>query len=503
MQKTNTARRIEILCITIMWLGISFFYLLFALNVWPPLDTDALAYMPPIVQYAQNHKLTNAVWSLAKIYDPTREGRLVYHGFLYQMLVGSLMPNPTYRTAVFMIAILNVITLGSIGFIFYRLVSHSHLNSLWRISIAGSALLGISNLINGLVGRPDTFVILIISLAIVILMSTDKHRHWIIFGLAIGILICSHTISAIISTALFIAYLSSRFDKREFLSYLFRALGLASLTFAMCFLWYPYSLSDWIRGNYLQSLDVVWPYFKASLLYYWFITPSTFFYGVTFIIGLGCAAYLYQRVKSSIKIKRVLFFSAFVALALSYYFGIRVPLRSYNLRIFAPLVYTAIIYTYVIWDRNYEPGVRKYKKGFVMVGLLTIFIISSFSFCREILLFRGNLKNGTSYNEARKFLQDFRSRNNGVIMLSGGFFSLTEDYNNIVFGTESDISTLKPDYILLKQAAYRGKLFVREIPGFIIIKDFYCKTPPRLFGIDIARINRGYDFAVYRRVNKL
>ena len=493
----RTARRIEILSIAVIWLSISFFYLLFALNVWPPLDSDALAYIPHILQYANNHKLLNCVWS--PLYGP--ETRLVYHGFLFQMLIGSLIRPAAYRSIIFIIAIINAITLACLAFIFYRIISGSKLSSFRKVSIVGSGMLGISTLINGLVGRPETFALLVVSLLICGLITTDKRRHWIFFGLSIGILVCSHTIGAILLTVLFIAYLSSRFDRKEFMLNLVLALGLALVVITICFLWYPYSLVDWVKGNFRNSLLVVWSYWRANIFLYWFIMPDSFLFGLIFIISLSCAVYLYRCFKSVIKIKWLFFCSTFISLVLIYYFGIRVPTMSYNIRLFAPLIYSVILYTYILWEQRGKSRGQKYKKTLVTIALIIILIFCSFGFLREIILLRENIRNGISYNEARNFLQDFRSRNNGLIMLSVDLFSLTEDYNNIVVGLENDITTLKPDYILLQQA-YWGRLFPSSIPGYIIIRDFYCKIPPRLLGIRIGSVNRGYDFAVYQRENK-
>lgn len=497
--KLITQNKIGVISITIIWLSISFFYLFFALNVWPPLDGDALSYIPPIFQYANNRKLVNSIWAPIKIFDPQGEGRLVYHGFLYQMIVGSFVPSPTHRGIIFIIAILNIITLGCLSFIFYRFISIAKISSFWKIAITGSALLSISTLIYGLIGRPDTFAILILSLLIGALITTDKQRHWIFFGLAIGILACSCTVAAILLSVAFIIYLSIRFNRKQLITYSLLSLVLTSAVMSMCFLWYPYNLLDWIEGNYKHFLSAVMSYWKRSILLYWFIIPYSFLFGVIFIVALSCALYLYSCFKSLIKIKWLFFCSIFILLVLIYWFGIRVPTHSYNIRLFAPLIYAVIIYSYVFWEGS-NLGRQKYKKMLIRIGLLTIFILCAFGFLREIVLFQENTKSGMSYNKARYLLENFRAHHKGLIMLSSGLFTLTENYNNIVVSIviKEEIDKFNPDYIILQQV-YLKTLFPPEIPGFMIIEDFYSKTVPRLFGIKIANVNRGYSFAIYRK----
>ena len=488
-----------IVFIVIIWVAISSFMLISSLKMWPPFDGDASSYTPPMLTYAKDNSLTNPIWAELKLYDPAGKGRFITHGFLYQMIVGSLAPSPTYKSIIPIIAIFNILTLGVVSLLFYRSISvTSGLNIFWKGLIVTSAMLGISTSLYGDMGRPEIFATLIVGILACSIIATHVRWHWVLIAIAIGTLGCSHPVGGILLAAFSIVYMSIKFPGKLATTYLFSIMILSLSVFSLFFLWYPYSLTDWIIGNLNHASRAVIVTWKANAFYFWLVSPRRFFYGVIYMLGVVSAIYLYLCFKTKIQTKWLFLCGIFLLSIISYYFGIRVAARNYNLMIFAAWMYALIIYTLGFWFSNSNRMVKSLSKISIVIVIIGIFLISSLGFLRKIVLFADSMQNGMNYDQARKILSDIRNNNNGVFLLTKGLFTLTEDYDDIILEDVGFFRYKNCDFAVYQQAN-RSKTKPPQIDGFQLIKNFYSSHIPKFLGIKIANTVKGYNFAVYKK----
>jgi hypothetical protein len=498
--KTKESQLILLFFLIIIWVSVSFFYLLFSYYTWPPYDGDSVFYLPPAIQYAKDHTLLNKALLTEMFPYLVGQGRLVYHGFLYQMLIGSLAFQPTYPCAITIIAILKVIILACFIFLLYKILSLAHFGTFWKLSFIGTASLGISTFLHGLLGRPEPIAILFLTLLVIFIMHINIRWHWVLFGLAIAGLICSHPIGALLLSILFISYCATKFSLRQTIVYFFFTLCLTSLVSGFLFMWYPYTLWEWLGGIYYHFSKHVFFQPRFAIVENWFLSPSCSAYGVVFILAMLALMYLYSQFTKQIKIKWLFSCSVFLFLISAYYFAIYVSFRNYNLLMFSPLAYAVIVYAMSVWENSLR---RRKSKSFALVLrilIASVFFLSSFGFLRDIFLFFDHKKNGISYEKAKYMLSEFRNKNKGKLLISSGLFTLTEDYTNMIVAQPYSeiLDKFQPEHIFLQQV-YKGKRLPPEIPGYKLISNYYSQVVPKFLGARIANVTKAYNFAIYKR----
>src|SRR5262245_2906245 len=78
--------------LAIAWALATLFCIAAAVKTWPVIDGDGPAYFPAAVEWSAGRALTNPVWlpPLNDSLDGPGGRRYIYHGVLYQRLVGAL-----------------------------------------------------------------------------------------------------------------------------------------------------------------------------------------------------------------------------------------------------------------------------------------------------------------------------------------------------------------------------------------------------------------------------
>ncbi len=104
------------------WVAISTLLVFFGIHVWPAGAGDSQFLIPPAVEYRSSGELLHPFYQKAKIFDPAGEGRLVYHGFLLQMIVGSFAPAPGYASAHLVIMVIPAAALGFFALAVVRVI---------------------------------------------------------------------------------------------------------------------------------------------------------------------------------------------------------------------------------------------------------------------------------------------------------------------------------------------------------------------------------------------
>ena len=72
---------------------------------YPIMDGDAIDFLPHAISYAHHGTLIDP---FAKNFDSTGQGRLVYHGFLMEIVSGKMCPSSTYPALRMVLTSINI-----------------------------------------------------------------------------------------------------------------------------------------------------------------------------------------------------------------------------------------------------------------------------------------------------------------------------------------------------------------------------------------------------------
>ena len=182
-----------------------------------------------------------------------------------------------------------------------------------------------------------------------------------------------------------------------------------------------------------------------------------------------------------------------IIIAEAYYFWIRVPDRSYNAFAYSHLIIIGLIYSIISLTeiKSYSaPRARSIIYGFLCFSL----IAASADFIRRAIVFPFFLSDGVAYEDARGELMRLVDKGD-MVSVTGGFFSLTEDYSHIEVSAHRD--KFKGKWVL-RQQTYSGESKAPEINGYTLVNSNFSSTMPTYFGMKIANTCGAYNYAIYR-----
>ncbi len=489
---------------------ISAYLLISSFFAYPAIDGDAKTYFPPITAFASGRGLINPVMSESMYYDPTGGNRFVFHGYLFQILIGAIAWGKD-AAAIFTSARLLIAAIISLNaafslFMFCHVTRSTQVSKWKRAAYVSAALLGVMSALDYDPGRPEPYATFLVMSGACLMIITQWQFHWIIGGCFIGLLMATHPIACYLSFLLLSACMTTYYEWKSCLFVIARIILLSILTFASTLLIYPHTLTEWLSGCLRQMKDLALSESFSPLQHLqifaheWFISADgPFLYGLTFL-GLGGYACikLYPRLRENIRWNLGFYFFLFLMAASFYAIGIRMPWRRYNALVFSPFVFASILYACNSTSQrdNLLPkgGPRKYQ--FVFPVVLSCFLLASVYFLREVTLFPVYLKHGLSFKNAREQFATALVRC-GQMQVDTVLFPLTESYNQVTF--ESSLLEEPVDIpCIAKQQAYRGASQPPIIPGFKLVHDGFSKFVPKILGFEIASSPRGYNFAVYK-----
>jgi hypothetical protein len=453
---------------------------------YPVPDGDAQYYWPPMLSMAKGEGLLNRY--APDVWDNDKQNlcRLVYHGYLYPMLVGSLVWKPDYAAIGQTISVILACAVVIYSMFFYRLLKDSKVNGIWKGIFVVGATLGCTTFLVGHVGRAETLGTPIVVLCVSLVLSSAESWHPFIFGVGIGLLAATHPMGCILSALLVGLVTFARYENAD----AFKRLCLAGLTagvvWSVTFAFYPYSLSDWIHGllkngrNVAQFAEGV----NRDLWYRWFTEPSNSLYGLIYIVGFILFVLALPRILKQGKNRAgMLTCTALICFAVWNY-GIRYPGQNYNLLLFSPLVFG-----FVIWS-----ACRSLTGRFNIILTLFCVLAGSLGFIQRVLVFPHFLKGGMSFELARKQFAHLTSDSGGTVSVSSGLFSLTQDYSRV-----KKYYVLADPELLILQQVNRGVKSPPHMPGYQLITSYFSSVEPMLFGVKCANTISGYNFAAYRK----
>jgi len=479
--------------------------LTFAWNVWPLLDGDAIWFVPPMFAYAKEHRLVNEAVARVRDYDSLGEGRLVYHGFLYSMVVGKLALFPSYRAVVITMGILDVCSLFLWAAAFYRIMARLAGNfRLWHLLLILPSLTGLAAALAGLRGRPEPFVILLLGVLSNVLLSLPLHWQSVPSGLTVGAVATAHPVAALMCGLVWSSYTSCRHTTQEYMREMFVSALFALLAVIALLAWYPFPASDWVQGCIAHATTkvlVTRPQYAGNALYYWMTTPRfPLFAMLLLLVSLVCVLLL-RRYGSLIRCRLGFRLSIVLFLAVAYYFAVRVPARNYNLMALIPIGYSVIAgYVALCIPSSMEKKPDRSHTIGMLIGMMILWL-SALGLGRQIVVFYHHVHSGLSYAGAKARMEHIVRDCEKPIGVSAGFFPLFESTDGVIFLSAENAGQTAGAKTLVLQQANRGIQAPPRISEFVMTEDHYARSVPRLLGIKCANSYLGYEYAVYFRTN--
>jgi hypothetical protein len=473
-----------------LFLGsLSALFLWFGIKGFPVPDGDSIYYYPVMLDRAAGHGFSNHFSRFVQQFDPTGEGRLVYHGYLYPLLVGSLAWKPNYAAIEIVIAAFQIVSLATCAGLFWLALRDTpSAGRAMGFFLFVAATLACATIISGIAARAETIGIPIITTGVISLYAIPFRWHWLSCGVCIGLLAATHPIGSLLSGLLVAMYAFARLDFWPAGRFVLAAAGVAFATWAMTFWVYPFSLSEWVGGLLANGRNVIPNPTTApdsSLWYRWMLQPPATGYGLVYVCGAFVLVYYLRQYASFIKSRLAFAFCAIPVIFAIYNYGIRVPVQNYNLLLFAPLVLALIV----------RLGATAGHRALPLAALV-LFGLASLGFAQKVLLFPRFLQDGLGRDRASQQLADIRREFPGPIAISGGLFTLVNRYDGVdEFFDSNGAATV------VMQQAYRSVSTAPMMPGYRLVRSYFCPVIPRLFGLPIAHSVQGYNFALYRRID--
>ena len=483
--------------VCLLWSMVAATLLAFVWHRWPVLDDDAMDFVPPMVTYAKDGSLVNAVNPLWSQLDPVGGGRLIYHGFLYEMVVGKSTASATYPSIILTMGIIEVLALGACAFVLYRAARLVAGEFGWaRFALVALGIGGIASALISLRGRPEPFAMLLVALAAGGMFLLKRRWHFFLVGVALGLMAATHPTGTLLCGPVAAVYASTRCGAREWFAWLAKALVVSLAVFGITAIWYPYHIWEWVEGLLRHSSIVFAWDRRGRVLQYWLTVPRTALYGPLYLVSLVCGLWLSWKFRDRIRFKAGFLLSGLAFLLPAYFYNVRNPEQNYDF-ILAPLVYGVLIVGAAVWlslDKNALP-IRYRNLGMSLA--LTALTLTNLGFLRSAALFPFFLKHGLGYDQARARLQEIRAERPDRIDLDAGLFSLTEDYRNLTIASDRT----KEASLVVVQQVNRGRLLPPQLENYELIEDGFSRVVPRCLGVKLGNTVGGYNFAVYRRTD--
>jgi len=460
-----------------------------------PLGGDNLAYLPPAVCWAAGQGLTNPYYVRAVKGDPSGEARLVYHGFLYQRLVGALMTEPTYVAAVRVLGYFGFasILLG-VGFVLWpKIVQEAP--TPW---VEAALVIGAAQALAGEVfrnGRPEGVGTFWVVMGLAALLKLPAPWKYGLTGAALGLLGATSPIGAVLAGLALIAWLARELPERHWLAPVVWVAGGCGGAFFAAVAFYPYTFKEWITGL-THNADPVTGYQSYHLLNAWLFTSAGPLFGVIFLAALIPVAgdvIAQKRQKSPLRWGLYLFALA-IFMAAGFYFAR--DERNYNLRLLMPVWVIVASVGVIRWAsaggwRRMGPWL---VAGILAIGGVEVWRQAALQVIGQVGVRRDAFANTLEQIEAR-----------GTVALSDGLLVATSPTDTRISITEvvndsgQCTTTSTADFLCLQQVN-PTRLTPPPIEGWEYVWDDFSDEMPRLLGVPLARRPQGFQVAVYRRV---
>src|SRR6266853_2131181 len=267
--------------------------LLFAHHGYPVPDGDAQYYMPPMLRKAQNGSLVSDFSPDVMGFDLSGKKRLVFHGYLYPLTIGSLAWRPDYPTIEIVIGMFLVasLLLGCRLFLVLPRIASDRLKLL-DVLVVVAALPAFATSLIGHSGRAETLGAPILTVCLLWMLRANENWHSVIYAVLLGLLAGTSPMGCVIACLVLCLRVFYRWEPRRALRVLCIAGALSFAVWAATFLFYPYSLTDWISGLRENAHNVIRKEqgMDTNLWYRWMTQPGATGYGTIYLLGIGFCA---------------------------------------------------------------------------------------------------------------------------------------------------------------------------------------------------------------------
>ncbi len=464
----------------------------------PLLAADARVFLPQTVSFHERGELINHVWSGAAKLDRTGERRMVYHGFLFPMVLGKMMWRGDYLTLARCLAILQTIATLLPGVLLLILMKR------WQWELTARRVLLVlllmvagANYTQGSLGRPDVLAAVIVSAGLASIAAAPQSWHKFIAGISIGLVTAAAPVVGVLSGLLFAGYAAWRWQPRRCLIETAAAALLAGVVFAGCFWCYPYSLGEWWDGTMRMGSSAFSQAAQSSsvrsFFYDYVARGSSWFLGVALALALWSVWRMRQR--SAGAASPLLFYGALILLAAALVrFVFYISWARYNLLPLMPLGFLAVFHELGRARAAHHRPLNFYPR--VAFGIL---LILSFGFVGDLYERAHTLRFGLDLPQARERFAALRARSPAAIIgLHQSLFTLTEERGKIIFN--STAATIPAEAMLwLQPQAHSRDFQPPPIAGFRLLENYFNPQPVSLFGRSLWSGDRSCGFAVYER----
>ena len=468
------------------WAAVSVEAALRARAMWPAHVGDEIAFMPPMLARAQGRGLVNDIRPVDRERDPSGRRRFVHHGFLGSMVVGSVAA-PSYRGVEAALAAAGIAALALAALLFWTVLPAGASGAALLLPAAG--VLALATPIFGFQGRPEPFAMLVLALFSLAALLAGRARPEVA-GAGIGILGCTHPIGCLLAFLLVASAVFAAHAPRRAWAILARASAAAIAAALPIFLWFPYDLAGWIRGNLSHARVAVLGGQKSSLAAGWLLFTQTFGAAPIFLLaGVWSLAALRRRLAGRPeKLSRLLAVSAAAAFAGAAWFtGVRIAWRSYDVLLLSPVVLAALVFE----------AARRRRNG--PAAAVTVLFAAAFAggFLRVSAIRWAAQPRAVSYAAARSRLAELDRASAAPVLVSNGAFTLidrADGFRLVSAGGRTDAA----GQALFVSQAFSGWTEPPRIPGFRLVEDRFTRERPAWMGWKLSKNVPGYNYAVYR-----
>jgi hypothetical protein len=462
-----------------------------AWKVWPVIDGDGPAYFPPAVEWSLGRPLTNPLWlpPLDDSIDGPGGRRYIYHGFLYQMIVGTTGrwlgggPEATVRAAyvvhwlaalVAALAILSWAQLkGSIG--------------LAAALLLPMAMLGLSVAWHG---RMEPFAILLV--AAVSLGWYWLEGSWLreaTAGAGTALLFFTSPACGVVGGCLLLSAIIASQDPAAPISF---SRKLATTTAGFCLatiaaVWvFPYPIFDWVEGVRRHGRIHLGLAIGQGFVDTWLTRPELPLLAASLALLAVAATPNFWALGRVLPRPRRIAFGVFVVL---FFAGLTVIAflkteASYNAVVYMPLLASAGV-------ARRPCGSRSWRSYAVLVALL----FPAAGLFRSSVILAGRFgSHAVGFREVRETIQQLTPLG---CEITSGLWMAADDVTRVTIRNGSS----PEQRFVIRQQTYTGRADPPEFPGYTLVENRYGRGL-NVLGLPLTRTPGGWEFAVYeRRIN--
>jgi len=459
-------------------------------------------YLAPAVQFAAKGLLISPLypsdWMMNNIVDLSGMKRFLYYPPLFPLLLSYLMPEATPQGNFIAVEILNIAVMFSSALLFYKIATKKNDLSWPKVFLIILFLITLASTVAE-TGRPELLARLWVALGALVYFYVPKKYDWFCWGILLGLMFATHPAGGIFSIFVLGMLLGISLKPREIILKGSAIFFLGILIFLSVIALGPFSIGETFGGifrhtiavNHIVSQSTQKFFTFSNMLNYFIISPTAPFYGLVMLLTIVAGIYFYRKYWRHLISPRFVFLCTAL---LIFFLGQAILLgHAFYPSLFAPLSFSILIYFFL------EKGIFKKIAVVVVFGLITTGIL------RTVALFPFFLKQRASLTEARVRFAELTkpfSESNAKIAVTGGFWSLTENYKNVYPYNTWPEKPKENTALLFFQQRYSGMLTPPEITGCNLISDKFSREIPKIFGVKLANTMPGYGYAVYNCLKK-